>query len=72
MWHYTFQQETDIPEALVADRERIYLKHFYDRLCVNPARITPHNLDHYDTSFANQGAWGVDLSCIVLPSGCEG
>jgi pimeloyl-ACP methyl ester carboxylesterase len=56
MWHFTFHQQTDLPEALVAGRERIYLKHFYDRLCVNPTGITPHDLDHYVTSFAQPGA----------------
>lgn len=55
MWHFTFHQQTDLPEALVAGRERIYLKHFYDRLCMNPAGITPHDLDHYTTSFAQPG-----------------
>jgi pimeloyl-ACP methyl ester carboxylesterase len=55
MWHFTFQQQIDLPEALVVGRERIYLKHFYDRLCVNPAAITPHDLDHYTTSFAQPG-----------------
>ncbi|EPE24766.1 alpha/beta-Hydrolase [Glarea lozoyensis ATCC 20868] len=55
MWHFTFHQQTDLPEALVAGRERIYLKHFYDRLCVNPAAITPADLDHYVTSFAQPG-----------------
>ena len=56
MWHFTFQQQLDLPEALVYGREKIYLKHFYDRLCVNPAGITPRDLDHYATNFAMPGA----------------
>ncbi|KAF2236662.1 alpha/beta hydrolase fold protein-like protein [Viridothelium virens] len=56
MWHFTFQQQLDLPEALVYGREKIYLKHFYDRLCVNPAGITSRDLEHYATNFAMPGA----------------
>jgi pimeloyl-ACP methyl ester carboxylesterase len=31
LYHFTFQNVPDLPEALVTGRERIYLKHFYDR-----------------------------------------
>lgn len=63
MWHFTFHQQIDLPEALVVGRERIYLKHFYDRLCVNPSGITPRDIDHYVTSFAQPGGMrcGFDL-----------
>ena len=56
MWHFTFHQQLDLPEALVYGRERIYLKHFYDRLCVNPVAITDQDLDVYVSSFAQPGA----------------
>ncbi|KAI9665642.1 MAG: hypothetical protein M1821_003575 [Bathelium mastoideum] len=56
MWHFTFQQQLDLPEALVYGREKMYLKHFYDRLCVNPTGITPKDLEHYTVNFAMPGA----------------
>jgi len=63
MWHFTFQQQLDLPELLTQGREKIYIKHFYDRLCFNPAGITPRDVDHYGASFAQPGAMraGFDL-----------
>ncbi|KAF2149096.1 alpha/beta hydrolase fold protein-like protein [Myriangium duriaei CBS 260.36] len=63
MWHFTFQQQLDLPEMLTQDRERMYIKHFYDRLCFNPTGITPRDVDHYGASFAQPGAMraGFDL-----------
>ena len=55
MWHFTFQQQLDLPELLTQGREKIYIKHFYDRLCFNPVGITPRDVDHYATSFAQPG-----------------
>lgn len=63
MWHFTFQQQTDLPELLTQGREKIYIKHFYDRLCFNPTGITPRDVDHYAASFCQPGAMraGFDL-----------
>lgn len=63
MWHFTFQQQLDLPELLTQGRERIYLKHFYDRLCFNPAGIAPRDVEHYAASFCQPGAMraGFDL-----------
>lgn len=55
MWHFTFQQQLDLPELLTQGREKIYIKHFYDRLCFNPVSITPRDVDHYAASFAQPG-----------------
>lgn len=55
MWHFVFQQQLDLPELLTQGREKIYIKHFYDRLCFNPVGITPRDVDHYATSFAQPG-----------------
>lgn len=55
-WHFTFHTVPDLPELLVAGRERIYLKHFYDRLAQNPSAISTHDLDVYATSYAMPGA----------------
>jgi len=63
MWHFTFQQQLDLPELLTQGREKIYIKHFYDRLCFNPAGITARDVDHYGASFCQPGAMraGFDL-----------
>ena len=63
MWHFTFQQQLDLPELLTQGREKIYIKHFYDRLCFNPTGITPRDVDHYAASFAQPGGMraGFDL-----------
>lgn len=55
MWHFTFQQQLDLPELLTQGKEKIYIKHFYDRLCFNPVGITPRDVDHYAASFAQPG-----------------
>lgn len=36
MWHSAFHQQLDLPETLTQGRERIYIQHFYIRLCYNP------------------------------------
>lgn len=53
----------EVPELLTQGREKIYIKHFYDRLCFNPAGITPRDVDHYAASFCQPGAMraGFDL-----------
>lgn len=63
MWHFTFQQQLDLPELLTQGRERIYIKHFYDRLCFDPTGISPRDVDHYAASFVQPGAMraGFDL-----------
>ena len=63
VWHFVFHWQTDLPESLTYGRERIYIKHFYDRLCVNAAAITPGDVDHYASMFAQPGAMraGFDL-----------
>ena len=42
VWHFTFHNvEDDLPETLVRNNERTYMRHFFDRLCVNPWAIVP-------------------------------
>ena len=57
MWHFFFHNAGDnLAEALTAGRERLYLRHFFDRLAYDPAAIGPADLDHYEASFARAGA----------------
>lgn len=38
-WHFSFHNVLDLPEALVAGRERLYLQYFYDRLGARPTAV---------------------------------
>lgn len=62
-WHYSFHSVPELPELLVAGRERIYLKHFYDRLSQNPAAISTHDLDVYADAYAQPGALRCAFDC---------
>jgi len=63
VWHFHFHWQTDLPELLTQGRERQYIKHFYDRLCVNGAAIGDKDVDHYALMFEKAGAMraGFDL-----------
>ncbi|KAF7188129.1 Soluble epoxide hydrolase [Pseudocercospora fuligena] len=42
VWHFTFHNvQDDLPERLVTGHERTYIRHFFDRLMVNPWAIAP-------------------------------
>lgn len=56
VWHFVFHWQTDLPEALTAGREAIYIKSFYDRLCYNASAFSPSDVDHYASKFAQPGA----------------
>ncbi len=55
-WHIPFQQAPDLPEALVAGRERLYLTYHYQRFAYNPASITNAEIDEYIRHYAAPGA----------------
>ena len=57
LWHFFFHNAQDsLAEALTAGRERLYLRHFYDRLAFNQDAIGPADLDRYAASFEAAGA----------------
>ncbi|KAF2770091.1 hypothetical protein EJ03DRAFT_335741 [Teratosphaeria nubilosa] len=59
VWRFTFHHvEDDLPEGLVSGNERTYLRHFFDRLTVNPWAITPGGGDQdvYVLAYARPGA----------------
>jgi pimeloyl-ACP methyl ester carboxylesterase len=62
VWHFTFHAVPDLPETLIQGRERIYLKHFFDRLAQNPDAISSHDLDVYATAYAQPGAMRAGLN----------
>ena len=59
-WHFLFHQVLDLPETLVAGRERLYLQYFYDR---QGARPTAVDTDAFVRAYEQPGAMraGFDL-----------
>lgn len=55
-FHFLFHSVPDLPEALVAGRESIYLNHFYSKLCFNAGAITQADVDHYARNYSEPGA----------------
>ncbi|KAF2877051.1 soluble epoxide hydrolase [Massariosphaeria phaeospora] len=56
VFHFVFHQILDLPEALIAGREREYCKHFYDKQTYNSAAISPADLEHYALAYSQPGA----------------
>ena len=54
IWHIPFHCVRDLPEALVAGRERTYLSWFY-RTAYNPTAITEQDIDEYVRCYAAPG-----------------
>lgn len=51
-WQASFHLVPEIPEALVAGRERIYLSWFFKNLSYNKAAITEADIDEYVRSYS--------------------
>ena len=62
-WHYTFHGVPDLPELLVEGKEKIYLKHFYDRLSQNPDAISNDDLAVYAQAYALPGGLRCGFNC---------
>jgi pimeloyl-ACP methyl ester carboxylesterase len=56
IWQFSFHAVTDIPEMLVAGRERQYLQAFYDARIFNAEAISEDDLDRYASAYAAAGA----------------
>jgi pimeloyl-ACP methyl ester carboxylesterase len=56
VWHFAFHGARDIPEMLVAGRERQYLQAFYNARCFDPSAIGEADLDIYASAYAAPGA----------------
>jgi haloacetate dehalogenase len=55
-WHWFFHQIRDLPEALTAGREDLYLRHFYATAALNPAAIEEDAIQEYVRCFRQPGA----------------
>ena len=57
MWHFDFQSHRpELAAALVAGKERLYLKDFYDRLGQNMAAFPPADVDFYAMQYSQPDA----------------
>jgi pimeloyl-ACP methyl ester carboxylesterase len=56
VFHFVFHQIPDLPETLIAGKEREYLKHFYDKISYNSAAISPQDLEVYTMLYSQPGA----------------
>jgi haloacetate dehalogenase len=55
-WHWFFHQLPDLPEALTAGREDVYLRFFYRSAAWNPAAIEEEAIQEYLRCFRQPGA----------------
>jgi pimeloyl-ACP methyl ester carboxylesterase len=55
-WHFAFHRVPNLPEVLVAERERTYLvEGFYRALSYNPAAFTEADIDEYVRCYSSPG-----------------
>ena len=56
IWQFAFHSVRDIPEMLVAGRERAYLQAFFDARVYDPSAIGEADLDRYASAYSAAGA----------------
>jgi pimeloyl-ACP methyl ester carboxylesterase len=56
VWHFAFHGARDVPEMLVAGRERQYLQAFFGARCFDPSAIGESDLDLYASMYTAPGA----------------
>jgi pimeloyl-ACP methyl ester carboxylesterase len=56
VWHFAFHGARDVPEMLVAGRERQYLQAFFNARCFDPSAIGDEDLDVYASAYSAPGA----------------
>lgn len=54
-WHHAFHQTLDLPEALIAGREHIYLGWFYRHYGFRPDAIGPEDIQEYLRTYQQPG-----------------
>lgn len=55
-WHHGFHRTLDLPEALVAERERIYVSWFCKNFAAHQGAISETAIDEYARTYAEPGA----------------
>ena len=55
LWHFAFHGVRDVPEALVAGRERLYLQQFFAARYGDPSAVSAAEFDAYVASYSAPG-----------------
>lgn len=55
-FHFIFHCVADLPEALVAGKERVYVSHFLEKITHNLGAFTEADVDFYANAYAQPGA----------------
>ncbi|AWN51134.1 alpha/beta hydrolase [Methylobacterium sp. 17Sr1-1] len=55
-WFFLFHLVPDLPEALIAGREDLWLRHFFSDWCFNPHTISGADFDAYVAAYRAPGA----------------
>jgi pimeloyl-ACP methyl ester carboxylesterase len=61
VWHFAFHGARDVPEMLIAGRERLYLQAMINARIFDPSAIEPRDLDVYASAYSQPGAMRVGL-----------
>ncbi|MFZ5915156.1 MAG: alpha/beta fold hydrolase [Pseudomonadota bacterium] len=61
-WHHLFHQVPDLPEALTAGRERLYLEYFFANGCDVADAITDADIREYVRTYSQPGAMRAGFS----------
>lgn len=61
-WHHGFHRTPDLPEALIAGRERIYISWFLKNFTAHPGAISEAAIDEYARRYAEPGALRAGLA----------
>ncbi|MCT2409833.1 alpha/beta hydrolase [Chryseobacterium antibioticum] len=61
VWHFAFHNVCDLPEMLIADRERQYLQYFFNYRIYNTAAITETDIDIFSKAYSSVGAMKAGL-----------
>jgi pimeloyl-ACP methyl ester carboxylesterase len=64
LWFAQFHQIPDLPERMVAGRERVYLDWFFREFSATPGAPTPAAVDEYVRCYARSGAMA-SVPCVV-------
>jgi pimeloyl-ACP methyl ester carboxylesterase len=70
LWHFGFHQTPDLPERLLAGRQFVYFREFFDRLAVNREAIADPDVAHYARAYSapNQLRAGLEFYRRAYPS----
>lgn len=61
-WHMGFHQAPDVPEALIAGRERMYLTWFFKTFAYDKAAVGPEEIDEYVRCYSAPGGLRAGLA----------